>query len=338
MEHSHVPYPVLLFQALEKWQGADRKRLPQTFSEKEDFKSVLRGMARDLHAELNFEQALKECYRAYIKSELSPGLESLLADQEVLSEPSAFGCMAAALKKFLALHDNCLPVAGTLPDMVSTTDSYVRLQQLFFRKAQQDLQVFRSLVQKELEMRALDPGLVTDEGMERFCRRTAALAVLRTSSLREELSRPSNGLLEALQYDLYSDPAQTPAAWYLCLRAAEAFFSRLARYPGQAESAVESDAETLFAQLKDTVTELGLPSSLISADESAMEVEPAPVLSPAHALEIVRFGATEIHNISSIIGGIAAQEAVKVLTHQYVPLNNTYIFNGIAGCGATYEL
>jgi len=58
----------------------------------------------------------------------------------------------------------------------------------------------------------------------------------------------------------------------------------------------------------------------------------------AHAQEIVRYGGIELHNISALIGGIAAQEAVKVITHQFVPLNNTYVYNGIACCGATYSL
>jgi amyloid beta precursor protein binding protein 1 len=61
-------------------------------------------------------------------------------------------------------------------------------------------------------------------------------------------------------------------------------------------------------------------------------------LSIKHAQEICRYGACELHNISSIIGGIAAQEAVKILTRQYVSLNNTYIYNGITSIGATYKL
>ena len=46
----------------------------------------------------------------------------------------------------------------------------------------------------------------------------------------------------------------------------------------------------------------------------------------------------ELHNISSLMGGVAAQEAVKIITHLYVPLSNTYVFNGIAGCGGNYNL
>ena len=61
-------------------------------------------------------------------------------------------------------------------------------------------------------------------------------------------------------------------------------------------------------------------------------------LSRDHAEEVVRYGSSELHTISALIGGVAAQEAVKIITHQYVPLNNTFVYNGVAGHGATYEL
>ena len=61
-------------------------------------------------------------------------------------------------------------------------------------------------------------------------------------------------------------------------------------------------------------------------------------VSRDHAQEIVRYGGSELHNISALIGGVAAQEAVKIITHQYIPLNNTFIYNGVVGCADTYEL
>ena len=61
-------------------------------------------------------------------------------------------------------------------------------------------------------------------------------------------------------------------------------------------------------------------------------------MNEKHSQEITRYGGKCIHNISALIGGIAAQEAVKLITHQYLPMNSTYIYNGIAGCGAKYQL
>ncbi|TFJ83223.1 hypothetical protein NSK_005468 [Nannochloropsis salina CCMP1776] len=66
--------------------------------------------------------------------------------------------------------------------------------------------------------------------------------------------------------------------------------------------------------------------------------EPLNVVSPKHAAEIARYGATELHNIAAIMGGIGAQEAVKILTQQYVPVDNTFLYNGIASMGGVYRL
>ena len=56
-------------------------------------------------------------------------------------------------------------------------------------------------------------------------------------------------------------------------------------------------------------------------------------LADAHAQELSRFGASELHAVASVVGGVASQEAVKVIARQYEPVDHTYVFNGIAGVG-----
>ena len=55
-------------------------------------------------------------------------------------------------------------------------------------------------------------------------------------------------------------------------------------------------------------------------------------------IEIVRYGGCEINTIASIVGAVAAQEVVKVLTHQFIPLDNTWIYNGIISASASYKI
>lgn len=43
----------------------------------------------------------------------------------------------------------------------------------------------------------------------------------------------------------------------------------------------------------------------------------------------LRANGHELHNISALMGGIAAQEAVKLISHQYVPMENTVVYDGI---------
>ncbi|KAI5305383.1 argininosuccinate synthetase [Ascosphaera pollenicola] len=47
--------------------------------------------------------------------------------------------------------------------------------------------------------------------------------------------------------------------------------------------------------------------------------------------EVRRSSEGELHSIAALIGGMVAQEGLKVLTRQYVPINNTVVFDGIKG-------
>jgi NEDD8-activating enzyme E1 regulatory subunit len=47
------------------------------------------------------------------------------------------------------------------------------------------------------------------------------------------------------------------------------------------------------------------------------------------AEELSRAAGGELHNISAVVGGMVAQEMIKIVTKQYVPIDNTCIFDGI---------
>lgn len=48
------------------------------------------------------------------------------------------------------------------------------------------------------------------------------------------------------------------------------------------------------------------------------------------AEEVARAQGGELHNISALTGGMVAQEIIKVITKQYIPIDNTCVFDGIA--------
>lgn len=47
------------------------------------------------------------------------------------------------------------------------------------------------------------------------------------------------------------------------------------------------------------------------------------------AEEVARASGGELHNISALTGGMVAQEVIKIITKQYIPIDNTCIFDGI---------
>lgn len=45
--------------------------------------------------------------------------------------------------------------------------------------------------------------------------------------------------------------------------------------------------------------------------------------------EVARAGGGELHNTSALTGGMVAQEIIKIITKQYIPIDNTCVFDGI---------
>ncbi len=49
------------------------------------------------------------------------------------------------------------------------------------------------------------------------------------------------------------------------------------------------------------------------------------------AQEVARAGAGELHNVAALTGGMVAQEMIKIITKQYIPVDNTCVFDGVGG-------
>lgn len=84
---------------------------------------------------------------------------------------------------------------------------------------------------------------------------------------------------------------------------------------------------------------LALRASFIAPTESAEEITnvvtnsiPSLVGNQSilqAAREIVRSNRGEIHNTAAVTGGMVSQEMIKLITRQYIPIDNTCIFDGI---------
>src|SRR5580700_7814928 len=54
--------------------------------------------------------------------------------------------------------------------------------------------------------------------------------------------------------------------------------------------------------------------------------------------EVARAKGSELHNISAFTGGMVAQEIIKVITKQYIPINNTCVFDGISSTTQVFKI
>lgn len=54
--------------------------------------------------------------------------------------------------------------------------------------------------------------------------------------------------------------------------------------------------------------------------------------------EVIRYGASELHLVAAIMGGMAAQEAIKLITAQFIPIQGTLLYNGMTGTSIVLDL
>ena len=301
-------------------------------------------MARDYDQQLNFQEAVSNAYLAYTERDL--GWMDLLAS--TVARESKLGRLRSALETFLEEHpDHRPPLNGSVPDMTASTALYVRLQQLYKDQAGEDLRTMARILEEqqrqEPEGRQLEP--VTGDDLANFCANVYSVGHARTRSLADEDKGEAStpGELEDLLDDWKAAlmdpcevPVHTPLLWYLGVRAAQAFCQREGRYPGCVDvcgtagtGQLEEDASLLEELLRETIfPRYGLGGEdLLSSREHTEQI----------ARELARYGNAEVHAVASVVGGVASQEAVKLITGQYVPLNNTYVYNGIVSVGGVYR-
>ena len=352
-QHSHIPYPVILYKSQQQWKEANQGKLPETFAQKQQFKECIKRMARKWDMQVNFHEAYNNAYLAYTEKTLdSHHLESLLQKMQTSSPAAAIKksmatsqALLKALIKFVQNHNSRAPFSGTLPDMTATTQSYVQLQQIYHDQAHKDA------MELKMYMREHDRSvpMPSDEEVVRFCTNVFDLDVVVFRSCHDEyVLPPPQDLVDEWQcIEPFEVPELTPFLWYIGLRACRLFHQQQGCYPG-VTSDWESDVPLLQEKILQVCRDLQLTDcdwiqqSLLCGsgnqdDDNDYDHEEEETMLTKIATELARQGNAEIHNIASIVGGVASQEAVKIITGQYTPLNNTFIYNGIASVGGTYQ-
>lgn len=120
-----------------------------------------------------------------------------------------------------------------------------------------------------------------------------------------------------------------PLTWFVLIKATDNFYNGKKRFPGTNGVPQHIDAEDLTRRVE----------QLINDTQHSEMISKAKTLIPAEVInEICRYGAGEPHIIASILGGIVSQEAIKLATHQYVPVDGTFIYDGHTQSAETIRL
>ena len=309
LDHGHIPYVLLLLYYLDEWRKT-KDTFPSTFKEKTAFRELVRSGARTSNpegGEENYDEAAAAVLKTMTAPTIGSGCKEMLemADRMTVDEDMTnFWLIAKALQIFY-LSNHVLPLPGSLPDMKAKSADYVELQNIYKAKARRDVaDVTRDVRRLERDIHRHVP----DAEIEAFCKNASHVKVVHGTASPEILGR-----LDA-SIDL---EGQKSASWAL---------EQLSKCQDDLESLLP-----LWVALQLSRARTSHPETGASSRPKEWEAVAAhPSVSP-HLAEIARAAGGELHNISSIAGGMVAQEAIKVITRQYVPVDNTCVFDGVLG-------
>ncbi|EXM27417.1 hypothetical protein V3481_014696 [Fusarium oxysporum f. sp. vasinfectum] len=299
-EHGHLPMVVILLHYLEQWKEAHGGAYPTSYIDKTAFrKTVSEAMRTDNPegGEENFEEAIA----AVMKHVVTPSLPSSLRQvfdyvhQDPEEIKSGFWVITEAVKRFYDEHGR-LPVPGGLPDMKAQSNVYIKLQNIYKERARQDVgQVLETA-------RSLPGGQDVDpEQVELFCKNAPFIKLINARGDK------TTSLDKLVEQELANDEMSAFAGPEMPLSLVPLYLALLAT------------SNTKTASADEIMGFIGKAAPKATENERYKKT----------AQEVERAAGGELHNISALTGGMVAQEMIKIITKQYVPIENTCIFDGI---------
>ncbi|SPO32063.1 related to auxin-resistance protein [Ustilago trichophora] len=393
MEHSHIPFPVILIKKLAEWQSTNDGKLPTSKDRDALIKLVNASrLAGNPDAE-NFDEAVaalgKHVWRPLASNGVGGGgvpddVKAMFQDaacNDITPASINFWILVRALREFVAASPTqSLPLSGSIPDMKATSSGYLKLQNTYRSKALQDLEQFKQLVSQVCKVAGVE-GKIADEEVEAFVKHAGYLKLIRGRSEKQRSQEPNQ---EAAML-AFMDPVN-PCTFqhHISFAAADQFLEQHGRYPGtrnapsssSATSAPtsfasesdgspdtrraakrqksetptgETDVNSLDVKMRDAVA---LTADPTKDEEELLKLAKTIALANFNIAqdgdewdkiedsvkELVRSGDASLPPTTALLGGVVAQEAIKLITKQYVPANNTVIYDGIQQAIGVFRL
>lgn len=321
-DHGHVPYVYILVRAMHDWKSAHDGNPPASYAEKQEFKAKITAMKVKLDEE-NFDEAVAQAYRAWTPTNVPGDIQALFADEKCTGFPnvsglgasSQFWALLRALHLFTAAR-GYLPLTASIPDMKADTKQYIELQARYKRQADAERKEFVGLLrevvaqtgQRHVEGDGEVPGF-SDDAILEFVKNAHGLKVLRGREWG--VSRPED-VAEALSI------SPTAAAVHLALSALSAFETTHGRPPAAGSEDDLPELEKCF-------------NALVGEGNDAGE-DGKTALGEIH-----RAPTADLPTTAALVGGLVAQEAIKVITRQYIPIDGTCVIDLVSSTTTTIK-
>ena len=206
--------------------------------------------------------------------------------------------------------------------MKAQSADYIQLQNIYKAKARKDnVEVFNHV--RSLEKELGRESAIDGKEIEAFCKGAAFVKLVKGKSLhvpQDPKAVISSSVAKYFIQQLENEESLIPI--YLSFLAHNYIYE-------DSEQIVET--QTMNSYLDTFLATLRSSGGDFDIDAAKERLAPA-------VAELVRAGGAELHNISAFTGGMVAQEVIKVITKQYIPIDNTCIFDGITSKTAVFKL
>lgn len=209
--------------------------------------------------------------------------------------------------------------------MKAQSADYIELQNIYKAKARND---FAKVVGKvrllERELHRDSP--VDEKEIEAFCKGAAFIRLIKGQRLQASMLSKSDErrkYIRSFNRELQNQDSLLPN--HAAFTVYDLLMSELCLRDGEALR----NLADIHARVREHLA--GKPDILEQwggfwdgVDVKLYREKISPILA-----ELVRAKGGELHNISALTGGMVAQEAIKVITKQYIPVDNICVFDGI---------
>ncbi|CAI7653997.1 unnamed protein product [Penicillium crustosum] len=332
-QHGHVPYILLLLHFLEQWKQSHEGNAPSNYKEKTEFREFVRSQARTSNpegGEENFDEAVAAVLKTVSPFSLRSSIREIFEMdqcQQLSASSQDFWVIASAIKTFHASH-GVLPLPGSLPDMKAQSADYVSLQNIYKAKARQDVEEVTATVRQLESQLGRQTPVIPDRDIEVFCKNAAHIKVVLGRDIPQISIDSDASTLKTIRDELNVPDSLIPI--FIATQILDSVVDEIQSSSREEDCSVNDDG------LWNSHTERIL-ALLTAADGSAVCQEARAQIARA-IKELRRAEGGELHNISSLTGGLVAQEALKVITRQYGPLDNTCVFDGARSKSEMYRL
>lgn len=245
--------------------------------------------------------------------------------------------------------------------MKAQSKDYIRLQNIYKAKARSDLSEVVDTVRtlEQTLCRATPP--IEEKEIEAFCKNAASVKLIRGRKLpvaNAGATRSGDDRTKALAASVQQQQQQQDesslAHVHVAFLAWDRFWNDHGRAPGHAPPHADDAADLRL--LAAYVASVVRPSSRHPSPPSSAPYAPVPKKQKCDDVdvgdaevqipplvdrtlrELLRAGGAELHNVSALTGGMVAQEVIKVVTGQYVPVDDYCVFDGVGSRSAVLKI